>query len=62
MNFHSHFIQKMPKKKEKKKDQLDNDNKAQKRDTSAANYSGSDDKEKNIYLIQIRYLNEKLDR
>lgn len=52
----------MPKKKEKKKDQQDNDNRTQKRDTSAANYSGSDDKEKNVYLIQIRYLNEKLDR
>lgn len=52
----------MPKKKEKKIDEKDKDNKTQIRGTSAANYSGSDDKEKNLYLIQIRYLNEKLDR
>lgn len=52
----------MSKKKENKIDQKDKDDKTQKRGTSAANYSGSDDKEKNLYLIQIRYLNEKLDR
>lgn len=52
----------MPKKKEKKSDQKDKDNKTQIRGTSASNYSGSDDKEKNLYLIQIQYLNEKLDR
>lgn len=52
----------MSNKKENKIDQKDKDDKTQKRGSSAANYSGSDDKEKNLYLIQIRYLNEKLDR
>uniref|UniRef100_H2UT99 Cilia- and flagella-associated protein 157 n=1 Tax=Takifugu rubripes TaxID=31033 RepID=H2UT99_TAKRU len=52
----------MPKKKEKQSIQQDKDNKTQKRETSASNYSGSDDKEKTLYLIQIRYLNEKLER
>lgn len=61
-NFHSRIAKTMPKKKEKKIDEKDKDNKTQIRGTSAANYSGSDDKEKNLYLIQIRYLNEKLDR
>lgn len=61
-NFHSRVAKTMPKKKENKIDQKEKDNKTQKKETSAANYSGSDDKEKNLYLIQIRYLNEKLDR
>lgn len=52
----------MPKKKENKTGQKGKDNKTPPRETSAANYSGSDDKEKSLYLIQIRYLNEKLDR
>lgn len=52
----------MPKKKEKQSIQQDKDNKTQKRETSATNYSDSDDKEKTLYLIQIRYLNEKLER
>lgn len=52
----------MPKKKEKQSIQQDKDKKTQKRETSATNYSGSDDKEKTLYLIQIRYLNEKLER
>lgn len=61
-NFHSRVAKTMPKKKENKIDQKDKDNKTQIRGISAANYSGSDDKDKNLYLIQIRYLNEKLDR
>lgn len=52
----------MPKKKENKVDQRDKDNKTQITGTSATKYSGSDDKEKNLYLSQIRHLNEKLDR
>lgn len=52
----------MPKKKENETDPKDKDNKTQKRGTSAADYSGSDYKEKNLYLIQIQYLNEKVDR
>lgn len=52
----------MPKKNEKKNLQQNKDNNTQKRESSATNYSGSDDKDKSLYLIQIRYLNEKLER
>uniref|UniRef100_A0A8C2WRL3 Cilia- and flagella-associated protein 157 n=1 Tax=Cyclopterus lumpus TaxID=8103 RepID=A0A8C2WRL3_CYCLU len=51
----------MPKKKEKKQDDV---KKAAKKENSptAAGKSGSEDKEKHLYLIQMRYLNEQLER
>ncbi|XP_058492601.1 cilia- and flagella-associated protein 157-like isoform X2 [Solea solea] len=51
----------MPKKKEKKSsDNRDEEKKTTQR--SAAQTSGSDDREKTLYLTQIRYLNEQLER
>ncbi|XP_031161807.1 cilia- and flagella-associated protein 157 [Sander lucioperca] len=55
----------MPKKKDKKSgDKQDEAKKTSKKESSAApaNKTGSDDKEKDLYLTQIRYLNEQLER
>ncbi|XP_035513720.1 cilia- and flagella-associated protein 157-like [Morone saxatilis] len=55
----------MPKKKDKKSgDAQDEDKKTQKKDRTAtpADKPAPDDKEKDLYLIQIRYLNEQLER
>ncbi|XP_070820786.1 cilia- and flagella-associated protein 157-like [Chaetodon trifascialis] len=55
----------MPKKKDKKSgDKQDKDRKTPKKDSSAtpADKTASDDKEKDFYLTQIRYLNEQLER
>ncbi|XP_068460769.1 cilia- and flagella-associated protein 157-like isoform X2 [Clinocottus analis] len=51
----------MPRKKEKKQDEV---KKTAKKESSStpADKSGSEDKEKSLYLIQIRYLNEQLER
>lgn len=51
----------MPKKKNKKGDKQEEDKKTAERDTTA-DKTGSDDKEKGLYLTQIRYLNEQLER
>lgn len=52
----------MPKKKDNKSG--DKQDKGKKNDSSAtkADKNGSDDKEKDLYLTQIRYLNEKSER
>lgn len=55
----------MPKKKDKKiGDKQDEVKKTSKYESSAtpADKTASDDKEKDLYLIQIRYLNEQLER
>lgn len=55
----------MPKKKDKKTgDKQKEDKKTSKKDTSAtpANKSSHDEKDKDLYLTQIRYLDEQLER
>ncbi|XP_032370898.1 cilia- and flagella-associated protein 157 [Etheostoma spectabile] len=55
----------MPKKKDKKSgDKQDEAKKTSKKESSAASAdkTGSDDKERDLYLTQIRYLNEQLER
>lgn len=55
----------MPKKKDKKRgDKQDEASKTKKKEISAtpADKTASDDKEKDLYLTQIRYLNEQLER
>lgn len=52
----------MPKKKNKTgSDKQDEDKKAVKKD-SPVDQTGPDDKEKDLYRIQIGYLNEQLER
>ncbi|XP_029999158.1 cilia- and flagella-associated protein 157-like [Sphaeramia orbicularis] len=54
----------MPKKKDKKTSEQDEDNKTRKKESRVASVdkTASDDKEKRLYLTQIRYLNEQLER
>lgn len=52
----------MPKKKDKKgDDKQDEDKKTVKKDTPA-DKTGSGGREKDLYLTQMRYLNEQLER
>lgn len=65
MNFKPTFSDTMPKKKDKKSaDKQDKDKKTPKKDSSAthADKTPSDDKEKDLYLTQVRYLSEQLER
>lgn len=55
----------MPRKKDKKSgDKQDEAKKTSKKESSStpADKTGSEDKEKDLYLTQIRYLNEQLER
>lgn len=54
----------MPKKKDKKTSEPAEDIKSRKKESEVASVdkTASDDKEKRLYLTQIRYLNEQLER
>ncbi|XP_071340021.1 cilia- and flagella-associated protein 157-like [Trachinotus anak] len=52
----------MPKKKEKKNGDKQDEAKKTSKKESPADKNGSDDKEKDLYLTQIRYLNDQLER
>ncbi|XP_069034602.1 cilia- and flagella-associated protein 157-like [Embiotoca jacksoni] len=52
----------MPKKKDKKSGDKQDQNKKTPKKDSVADKSGSTDKEKDLYLTQMRYLNEELER